>query len=142
MSAFDSFKFRFWDPAGTVRQLINTWNPSDCNTEKDYEKSLYSYLRSHLQDIVITPQYAYGRAKADLVVGGKVAIEIKKDLKGTSEFQRLLGQITQFKQWKGSFIVLLVGSTDLNLLDELRNQSAEVRPFGLEPKVSIIEKIE
>ena len=87
MSGFQAIKFKYWDPTGTLQELILSWNPSDCRSEKDCENSLYAYLRAELPGIIITPQYAFGRARTDLVVGDKVAIEIKKDLSDTSEFQ-------------------------------------------------------
>jgi hypothetical protein len=140
MSGFHVFKFRFWDPVGTVVELIDSWKPATYQTEKDYEDSLYEYLRAALPGIVITPQYAFGRARTDLAIANKVAIEIKKDLNETSEFQRLLGQIMQFNDWKGYFVVLLVGSTNPNLLDELRKQTKSIPSPFIDPKVVVAEK--
>lgn len=141
MSGFDVFKFRFWTSVGTVVDLIDSWEPTGCQTEKDYENSLYEHLRAALRGIVITPQYAFGRARVDLAIENKVAIEIKKNLNDTSEFQRLLGQILQFEDWKGYFITVLVGSMDPNLLDELRKRASDMpSPFIIEPKLVIVEK--
>ncbi len=126
MSNFHTLKFNIWDSTGTVAELIKAWQPLNCRTEKDYEDSLYSHLRNALPGIVVTPQYAFGRARTDLVVGDKVAIEIKLNLQDTSEFHRLLGQILQFKKWKGRFLVLLIGSSDPHLRDELQKQIGEM----------------
>lgn len=125
---------------GTIVELIRLWRPIDCQTEKDYEESLYGHLRSCLPGIVITPRYAFGRARTDLAIDNEVAIEIKKDLKDTSEFQRLLGQILQFNEWKGYSVVLLVGFTDPNLLDELRKHASKIPGPFINPKVVIVEK--
>ncbi len=44
---------------------------------------------------------------------GKVPIELKKDLKGTSELHRVIGQLHQYnKNWKGIFLVLCSDTTD------------------------------
>ncbi len=143
MSNLSTFKFKYWDPLGTVKSLVEGWIPSNCQSEKDFESSLYEHLCNSLPGVVITPQYAYGRARTDLVIGNKVAIEIKKDLLDTSEFQRLIGQIFQFKDWGGYFLVLLVGETDRNLRDELQKQITDNFSGGLylsSQRVSLVEK--
>ncbi|MGD0590748.1 MAG: hypothetical protein ABSA44_08120 [Bacteroidota bacterium] len=143
MSGFTSFKFNYWDSVGTIQQLINDWQPAQCKTEKDYETSLYNFLRSSLPGIVVTPQYAFGRAKTDIAISDKLAIEIKKDLNDTSEFQRLIGQVVQFKDWKGYFLILLTGKTDNNLRDDLQKKIDDLNnSFGasIDPKITIIDK--
>ena len=140
MSTFQVIRFKYWDSVGTVTKLIHSWKPVDCRTEKEYENSLYAHLRTTLPGIVITPQFAFGRARTDLAVGNEVAIEIKKDLNDTSEFQRLLGQIHQFGDWRGYFIALLVGSTDPNLMDELVRQTRGIPGPFIDPKVVVVEK--
>ena len=142
MSGFTSFKFKYWNAVGTTKQLINDWQPSECKTEKEYESSLCKFLHDSLPNIRTTPQYAVGRAKTDIVIDEKVAIEIKKDLNKTSEFQRLIGQAHQFKYWPGFFLILLIGKTDSNLRDELQKQMNDInRNAGnFDPKISIIDK--
>jgi hypothetical protein len=143
MSGFTSFKFNYWDAIGTIRQLIVEWQPSQYKTEKDYENSLYDFLRNSLPGVVITPQYGFGRARTDIVVSDKVAIEIKKDLNDTSEFQRLIGQVVQFKDWRGYFLILLTGRTDNNLRDDLQKKIDDLNnAFGVshDPKISIMDK--
>ena len=86
-----------------------------CKTEKDYEKSLVTHLRTELPGISVTPQYARGRIKADLLVGEKVIVEIKKDMKSTGNCQRLVGQLSEYAGWEGRVVILLVGETDPDL---------------------------
>ncbi|MDR3665476.1 MAG: hypothetical protein P4L35_01415 [Ignavibacteriaceae bacterium] len=142
MLSLISLKFKYWNPIGITKQLIGDWCPPECKTEKEYESSLYNFLHDSLPELIITAQYAYGRAVADIVIAEKVAIEIKKDLNKTSEFQRLIGQAHQFKYWPGSFFILLIGKTDSNLRDELKKQMNDINrnTRGYDQKISIVDK--
>jgi len=118
VATFGKIKF-FWDSVGTVTQLIDKWSPRKCYSEKDYEQSLSRFLNREMPDIKVTPQYAIGRTKADLLIGEKVIVEIKKDLVSTAQYDRLVGQLTRYKDWNGSVVVLLVGETDPDLSKDL-----------------------
>jgi hypothetical protein len=120
MGLLERIRFNFWDPAGMVVSLIQKWKPTKCGTEKAYETALYSFLHRKLEDIQITRQYARGRIRADLVVGDKVIIELKNDLNSTAKYQRLIGQLSEYKEWEGHIIILLTGQTDPNLRKQLR----------------------
>ncbi len=56
MGFLDKLKFKAWNSSGTIVSLIKQWKPRKCKTEKDYEKSLYSFLEKKLEDIEITRQ--------------------------------------------------------------------------------------
>ncbi|HEY6195520.1 MAG TPA: hypothetical protein VI504_10795 [Candidatus Eisenbacteria bacterium] len=120
MGLLDKLKFQLWDDVGAVVDLIAKWRPRKCETEKDFEKSLYAYLHEAFEDTQITKQFAQGRMRADLMVGGKVIIELKHNLDSTAKLQRLIGQLSQYDSWKGRVIVLLTGETEPNLLKELK----------------------
>ncbi len=120
MDFFDKVKYKF-DQLGYIKKLIDKWEPQGCKTEKDYEKSLYLFLHEQLPETQITKQYAKGRIKADIAVDDKIIIELKNNLKARNNFQRLLGQLTEYKSWKGSVIILLTGETDLNFVKELKS---------------------
>lgn len=109
-----------WDPVTAVKKQIDRWHLFDCNTEKDFERSLCAFLKSRLRETSVVPQNAFGRHKADLLVNGNVIVEIKSRLKSTAEYQRLIGQLDQYKRWDGSVIVLLVGQWDANRRIELK----------------------
>jgi len=115
MTKLDSLKFNLWDSDGTLADLISRWVPKKCSTEKEYEKSLLNFLNKEIPDIKIIPQYAIGRSKADLLIGNDIILEIKKDLTKTTQYDRLIGQLTRYQEWKGRVIVLLVGEVDNNL---------------------------
>src|SRR5437773_1954658 len=85
--------FKYWDDIGTIKTLFNEWNPKGCKTEKQFERSFYDHLTRNLANVIITPQYAHGRFKADMLVGNKILIEIKTNLVTASEYQRLVGQL-------------------------------------------------
>jgi hypothetical protein len=142
MGLLDNIKFSMWDSVDATISLLEKWNPTSCKTEKDYENSLYTYLHSALKDIQITKQYAVGRTKADLMVGERIIVELKKDLSTTAQYQRLIGQITEYKGWKGAVVVLLVGKTDPNLKKEVMSY-AKKSSFDLltnEGKIIVFQK--
>lgn len=120
MSFLNQALFKFWDPDGTTSKLVRAWTPKGCETEKDYERSLYNHLHDNLSDVQVTKQYARGRIRADLVVGEKVIIEIKNNLQSTGAYQRLVGQLTSYADWDGFVLVVLCGKTDKNLLKDLK----------------------
>ena len=119
MGLLDNIKFNYVDSIGLVVSKIQKWRPRGCKSEKDYEKSLYTHLHKELPDIQVTKQFARGRVRADLMIGDKVLVEIKRDLNTTAKYQRLVGQIADYKDWGGSALVLLVGETEPNLRKQL-----------------------
>lgn len=119
MSLFDKLKFHAWDSVEVVLSHLKEWQPTSCKTEKDFENSLYAYLHSKLPEIQVTKQFAQGRVRADLNVGGKVIVELKNNLDNTSKYQRLVGQLAEYKEWDGRVVVLLTGKTDRNIRKEL-----------------------
>ena len=115
----------FLDPTEAVKKAINKWSPNECKIEKDYENSLYNFLHEHFDEVQITKQYGVGRSRADLNVGDKVLIEVKKDLQSKSQHDRLTGQLEDYRKWKGSIIILLVGETEPNLKKKLLRYQEE-----------------
>lgn len=95
MGLLDKLKFQAWDSVDAIVSLLEKWEPEGCKTEKDFEKSLYTYLHTELGDVQITKQFAHGRIRADLAVGDKVIIELKNNLDSTAKYQRLVGQIAE-----------------------------------------------
>ena len=125
MSLLSRFGFNF-NPVGTVTDIIKRWRPGKCKTEKEYEKSLYTFLEKQLPDIEITKQFGIGRTKVDIAVGRKVFIEIKYKLNSTSKLQRLLGQLSLYKKEKEEdLIILLCGNVDKNILRQLKDEVEE-----------------
>lgn len=119
MSLVDQLMFHAWDATGMIEKIIKRWKPGKLKNEKAYEKSLYDFLHAKLDDIQVTKQSAKGRIRADIVVGDKVIVEIKNNLDSTAKYQRLVGQLTEYKSWNGEVIIVLCGKTDRNLRKEL-----------------------
>lgn len=142
MGFLDKLRFQAWDSVAAVTALMAKWKPKGCRTEKDFEKSLYSFLHAELGDIQITKQFAQGRIRADLVIGGKVIVELKHNLDSTAKYQRLIGQLSEYKTWDGYTVVLLTGKTDPNLKKELhrflKREDLTGDLFG--DKVTVVEK--
>lgn len=140
MGFLQKMRFKFCDAGAMISSLIKEWRPRKCKTEKQYEKSLYMFLHKRLEDIQITKQYARGRIRADLVVGDKVIVELKNNLNTTAKYQKLIGQITEYKKWDGQIIIVLTGDTDLNLHKELTKYIEKDNDDLDEEKLIVLQK--
>jgi len=126
----------------TTVDLIKRWRPRRCQTEKDYEKSLYQFLHKELDGIQITKQFGKGRIRADLMVGEKVIVEIKNNLDTPAKYQRLIGQLNDYKDWDKSVVIILTGKTDPNLRKQLDRFVAEMNCelADLSDSVTLVKK--
>ena len=124
MGLIDKVKW-LWDRVKVLTSLFSKWHPRNCKSEKDYENSLYSFLNKELEGHQITKQYAFGRFRADVVIDGRLIIEIKYNLNSTAKYRSLLGQLAEYKKWPGRIILLLVGKTDPNLKEQLTSHLEE-----------------
>lgn len=140
MGFLQNIRFNFFDAGGMICSLVEEWRPRKCKAEREYEKSLYMFLHKRLEDIQITKQYARGRIRADLVVGDKVIVELKNNFSTTAKYQKLIGQITEYKEWDGQIIIVLTGDTDPNLYKELTKYAAEDEDFLGDEKIIVIQK--
>ncbi len=117
MGVMDKLKFHVWDNVGAIVDVVKKWKPRDCTSEKDYENSLLRKLKKHFPGLEIVQQYECAGVRGDILVGDKVLIEIKTDLKSTT---MLMGQLMRYKQkWRGRILVLLTGNTKPSILKEL-----------------------
>jgi len=108
------------NPFGRVCEVIESWRPRGCKTEKDYERSLVKKLQNELVNQKIQQQYGSARQKVDIMVHDKVPIEMKKDLNSTAKLDRIKGQLDGYlKVWQG-VIVVLCGDTPADLLKDLK----------------------
>jgi len=131
-----------WDSLAMMTTLLEKWRPRNCETEKDYENNLCAFLRRELPDFRVTPQYAQGRFRADLQVGENMVIEIKHNLNTTAKYQRLVGQVTSYGEWKGKVVLLLMGKADPDLKGELIRHLKKLELIGglYGDKVAVVEK--
>jgi hypothetical protein len=121
--------FGFWfDAPGTVKKLIREWQPKNCRTEKDFERSLVAWLESKLEGKDIAKQFGVGRVRSDVVIDKKVLVELKINLDSTAKLQRLLGQIQLYKEdWAKPVFLVLCGKHDANLVRKLQHA---VKPYA------------
>jgi len=140
VNLIDNIKFKYWNPVDVAKEKIITWKPGSLKSEKDYEKSLYNYLHKNLDKLQVTKQYAKGRIKADIVIQDKVIIELKNNLNSTAKYQRLIGQLIEYKNWEGNVIILLTGGTDLNLKKDLQKFIDEQNGLWEEQNFTLIVK--
>jgi hypothetical protein len=152
MGVLSSIKWK-WDKVKALTAVLEKWRPRNCKTEKDFENSLYLLLHRELENHQITKQPAQGRFKADLLIDDSLILELKHNLNTTAKYQRLQGQLSEYKKWEGQVVLLLIGETDPNLkkqlLSFLKDQGLRdtfdlADPFNILPgtgdKVIIVEK--
>ena len=139
----EKFKFN-WNKLKMSTSLIEKWKPGKLKTEKSFEKSLYEYLHDNLKVLQVTRQYAKGRIRADLAIEDKVFIELKRNLNTTSNYQRLIGQISEYKNWNGDVIIVLFGKTEPNLKKQLirylKNEGLNSSILPGDTEIVVIEK--
>lgn len=61
-----------------------------------------------------------GRSRADIEIDGRIGIELKVDLKGKTEMNRLMGQLSDYEDEYKCIIVVLCGEVREDTADELR----------------------
>jgi hypothetical protein len=118
-----SIDFAFM-PVTKVKGFVKSWTPSrSCKTEKDYQRSLETYLRSKLLNKVRSEEKLMRRLHGDIVIGSTL-IEMKANFKGTSQYDRAVGQLSRYKSAKGidNIILLIVNVLDEDLYKQLKKK--------------------
>ena len=132
---------------------IHKWQPAqDYPDESKYRDDLLKYLRKEMNS---TASYTYmpeenisvrkedGWGLCDIAVGrNAVGIEMKKDLKGKSDVDRLTGQLVGYKSEYSDLIVVLVGKTDEEALEYLKLQISTIKDnsYTAQQRIKIIRK--
>lgn len=117
---------------GATIEEIGLWRPRGCCSEIDYRNSLFDKLEDAFR-IAPTKEYGHGRVRADIAFDRKLAIELKLDLNKTGKLQRLKGQLDDYAKAFDNTIVILVGDTERNLVEDLKKKAWE---YGIQ----VIEK--
>lgn len=109
-----------------VREILASWKPAWCPSEKEYEDAAYKYLNESFPKDKFERQYWRGKTKADLYVefkdAAKVVVEMKRDLKDRGEYHRLIGQVYEYlTEWKVEVLVVLCGDNDPALTKNVEN---------------------
>lgn len=115
----------------TIRAIKN-WTPEkNYRKEEGYRDDLIEHLRERLnrpspfESRKVTIQSESGRWLCDIVVNRSIGIELKKDLKEKAKVDRAVGQINRYWSHYHDIIVVLVGDTDPNKYDDLREQISD-----------------
>lgn len=88
----------------------------------------------------------HGRGLCDIAVDRRIGIELKKDLSSKKQVDRLAGQLMVYKREYEDIIVVLVGKTNKNALELLRDRIDDLYKmngynFGLNrQRIEIIDK--
>ncbi len=90
MQLLDLMAYEF-DAPHAIRKALDRWAPTELETEKEYEGSLYAFLHKEFDDpsINITVQFGSGGNKADIRIGDSATIELEKDLNSAAQYDRL-----------------------------------------------------
>jgi hypothetical protein len=129
-----------------IVSAIKSWKPTKQYTkENDYRNDLANHIRNQFNNDVfgenIHVSKESGRELCDIAINEKqCGIELKKDLKSKSQIDRLVGQINRYQKEYNTVIVVLVGKTNPDSLDELKIQ---LKGFGnsmFSETIKIIDK--
>ena len=137
----------------TVLGIVERWIPKKkYSKEIEYRDELAEFIRNELkrrqQDILFsTPKKHHvkkeaGRAHADIEIDRNIGIELKRNLKGKTEMNRLSGQIIDYEGDYSCIIVVLCGEVSEETAEELEYQFEERYGgvgFGLGPQKSRVE---
>jgi hypothetical protein len=127
------------DTVGSIQKILHAWAVEDLEdrrrsipkTEKGWERSLVDHMRLMLPELNIIPQGGSGMKHGDIVVerkgylGGLVRdiVELKLGLSSTGNYQRLIGQVEDYRKESGTTIVVICGSdVDLKLMKALQTR--------------------
>lgn len=109
-----------------IYNAIKEWQPKQSyNSENEYREDLFKFLSEKAKKY--PPQKEAGRHLADIGLGGRVGIELKKDFHSKAEADRLIGQLTTFLgDYRYGVIAVFCGKTDLNTLNYVKAQKAKL----------------
>ncbi len=82
----------------SLKELLDTWEPSDCTTEDDYTNDLYDDLECYTDfEVEIYPNTRFGRP--DILVEDILVIELKVN-PSKAERDGLIGQCSGYsREW-------------------------------------------
>lgn len=140
-------------------RIIRSWIPKQkYSNEALYRNDLIEFLRKELNErqnpFSFGPQSRVsvtkedGRGLCDIGINRTIGIELKKDVKSKSQVDRLAGQIMGFKKDYRDLIIVLVGHTNKDALEILKDNISGLSGSGSNiglgfnqgPRIRIIEK--
>ena len=135
--------------------IIKNWTPEkQYSDEKGYHDDLIDVIREEINQVNntifgrqnrVSVTKENGRSLCDIGINREIGIELKKDLNSKSKVDRLVGQIQGFKKDYQDLIIVLVGKTDKESLEGIKDRISDLTRnsgfgFNKEPRIRIIEK--
>lgn len=126
--------------------IIERWEPiTEYAKENEYRDELASHIRRQFKNDLISGDIKVskesGRGLCDIAINERgCGIELKKDLKSKSQIDRLVGQVNRYQKEYNSVIIVLVGKTNPDSLDELKGQLKGIGSSLLPQPIKIIDK--
>lgn len=138
-----------------VLDIVREWVPEKkYRKETEYRDDLAEFIRKKLKELeegpdvlssIIRPEKhtvkrESRRTYADIAIDEDIGIELKRDLKGKSEIDRLVGQVDGYEKDYRYIIIVLCGEVDNEAVDEVEKRFEKpIYPPG-EPMVEIVTK--
>ena len=122
----------------SISTSLQEWHPGILSTQTAYSNALAEHLRLTLpEDARVEREYRHEGTTCDLcirytglIASDMLMIEVKRNLRRKSDYDRLVGQVEGLKPRKNKILVILVGETDPALLGRLREQFKDYEGFG------------
>ena len=108
--------------------VIQEWKPENLTSELKYRNSLAAFARERLSTARVETEYRHLGTTTDVYIktggssGEEVFVELKRNLRRKSEFDRLIGQIESLKPKEHSVIIVLCGEMNLALVGRVKER--------------------
>jgi hypothetical protein len=115
-----------------IYKFVKEWEPEeDYDNEPEYRDDLLKALKSEISSKSIIIKKEDGRGYCDIGVNHTIGIELKLDLKGKSEVDRLKGQLMDYVElYPVGVILLLLGKTGENELETIKETINRLQKNG------------
>ncbi|MFH1373836.1 MAG: hypothetical protein ABII79_08585 [bacterium] len=108
----NEWKFKYSSAPGNVHKLFEVWSPAKGNDENHYKKELYKYLRAKFRGSKVQKEYEQENVRADFAIDNEILVRVVYNLQKTSDYQKLIRQILEYRTWMGKVLILLIGKTE------------------------------
>lgn len=138
-----------------VRKIVKKWTPKKkYSKETEYRDDLMEFIRRELKQRQQIPLFGAqkhrvkkeaGRAHADIEIDTNIGIELKRNLKGKTEMDRVYGQISEYGREYECIIVVLCGEVREETVEELEYRLEQINndgEFWDDAKVTVVRKDE
>jgi len=110
-----------------IAESVQDWKPTEFSRENQYSAALADYLREVCPpETRVETEYRDGGTTVDvwlswqgLLFSDQLFIELKRNLRKKTDYDRLVGQIVALKPGNRRILVVLVGDTSAKLLGRL-----------------------